>query len=214
MFLLGKNDWKRRRRNGKRKRVFSWNAQCEMYTRFAGLASVISDLRFTLKSSIREGERHPVCSVDLHLHSRPRNDHWSLASLPQQVLTLFCVSFLLPFDTMALRVLPPLFPVHHHHPSGTPSPAHWGGKKGEATSSEVAPTDENRVQRRGRQPEWDAADNGAATDTVGAASGDGGSQRRGRRKPAAGAAAASGGGGRSEERRVGKECRSRWSPYH
>ena len=22
------------------------------------------------------------------------------------------------------------------------------------------------------------------------------------------------GGGRSEERRVGKECRSRWSPYH
>src|SRR2546429_4116467 len=23
-----------------------------------------------------------------------------------------------------------------------------------------------------------------------------------------------GGGGRSEERRVGKECRSRWSPYH
>ena len=25
---------------------------------------------------------------------------------------------------------------------------------------------------------------------------------------------ASGGLGRSEERRVGKECRSRWSPYH
>ena len=25
---------------------------------------------------------------------------------------------------------------------------------------------------------------------------------------------ASGGDGRSEERRVGKECRSRWSPYH
>ena len=24
----------------------------------------------------------------------------------------------------------------------------------------------------------------------------------------------SSGGGRSEERRVGKECRSRWSPYH
>ena len=24
----------------------------------------------------------------------------------------------------------------------------------------------------------------------------------------------SGGGQRSEERRVGKECRSRWSPYH
>ena len=24
----------------------------------------------------------------------------------------------------------------------------------------------------------------------------------------------SGGRGRSEERRVGKECRSRWSPYH
>ena len=24
----------------------------------------------------------------------------------------------------------------------------------------------------------------------------------------------SGGQGRSEERRVGKECRSRWSPYH
>ena len=23
-----------------------------------------------------------------------------------------------------------------------------------------------------------------------------------------------GGSGRSEERRVGKECRSRWSPYH
>ena len=23
-----------------------------------------------------------------------------------------------------------------------------------------------------------------------------------------------GGGSRSEERRVGKECRSRWSPYH
>ena len=23
-----------------------------------------------------------------------------------------------------------------------------------------------------------------------------------------------GGAGRSEERRVGKECRSRWSPYH
>ena len=23
-----------------------------------------------------------------------------------------------------------------------------------------------------------------------------------------------GAGGRSEERRVGKECRSRWSPYH
>jgi len=97
LFLLGKNDWKRRRRNGKRKRVFSWNAQCEMYTRFAGLASVISDLRFTLKSSIREGERHPFCSVDLHLHPPPRNDHWSLASLPQQVLTLFCVSLLLPF---------------------------------------------------------------------------------------------------------------------
>jgi len=26
--------------------------------------------------------------------------------------------------------------------------------------------------------------------------------------------AAVGNGGRSEERRVGKECRSRWSPYH
>src|ERR1051326_7421774 len=26
--------------------------------------------------------------------------------------------------------------------------------------------------------------------------------------------ACSNGGGRSEERRVGKECRSRWSPYH
>ena len=25
---------------------------------------------------------------------------------------------------------------------------------------------------------------------------------------------AGGGNGRSEERRVGKECRSRWSPYH
>src|SRR2546422_8572934 len=25
---------------------------------------------------------------------------------------------------------------------------------------------------------------------------------------------AAAGGGRSEERRVGKECRSRWSPYH
>ena len=25
---------------------------------------------------------------------------------------------------------------------------------------------------------------------------------------------AAGGGARSEERRVGKECRSRWSPYH
>src|SRR5260221_8921294 len=29
-----------------------------------------------------------------------------------------------------------------------------------------------------------------------------------------GAPAAPGGSGRSEERRVGKECRSRWSPYH
>ena len=29
-----------------------------------------------------------------------------------------------------------------------------------------------------------------------------------------GLAAAAAGGGRSEERRVGKECRSRWSPYH
>jgi len=36
-------------------------------------------------------------------------------------------------------------------------------------------------------------------------------------KPAAGAfgfAEAAEDGGRSEERRVGKECRSRWSPYH
>ena len=31
---------------------------------------------------------------------------------------------------------------------------------------------------------------------------------------AAGLAAAEKGFGRSEERRVGKECRSRWSPYH
>lgn len=30
----------------------------------------------------------------------------------------------------------------------------------------------------------------------------------------AGAAGGAGGAGRSEERRVGKECRSRWSPYH
>ena len=29
-----------------------------------------------------------------------------------------------------------------------------------------------------------------------------------------GAGAAGGEGGRSEERRAGKECRSRWSPYH
>ena len=30
----------------------------------------------------------------------------------------------------------------------------------------------------------------------------------------AGLLAAYANGGRSEERRVGKECRSRWSPYH
>src|SRR2546425_8854630 len=38
---------------------------------------------------------------------------------------------------------------------------------------------------------------------------------RGRGRPRAGARApARAGGGRSEERRVGKESRSRWSPYH
>src|SRR5687767_15848555 len=33
-------------------------------------------------------------------------------------------------------------------------------------------------------------------------------------KAANGSASRSVNGGRSEERRVGKECRSRWSPYH
>ena len=33
-------------------------------------------------------------------------------------------------------------------------------------------------------------------------------------KPAEGIVLALGEGKRSEERRVGKECRSRWSPYH
>src|SRR5260221_53409 len=39
-------------------------------------------------------------------------------------------------------------------------------------------------------------------------------RRIGRRAPAALGAVAGGADGRSEERRVGKECRSRWSPYH
>src|SRR3989454_11793317 len=34
------------------------------------------------------------------------------------------------------------------------------------------------------------------------------------RAPQAQVAEGGGGDGRSEERRVGKECRSRWSPYH
>ena len=34
------------------------------------------------------------------------------------------------------------------------------------------------------------------------------------RNSAIGARRVLGGPGRSEERRVGKECRSRWSPYH
>src|SRR2546430_4374428 len=41
--------------------------------------------------------------------------------------------------------------------------------------------------------------------------------RRARHRPAAEGGAEGSrldGGGRSEERRVGKECRSRWSPYH
>ena len=33
-------------------------------------------------------------------------------------------------------------------------------------------------------------------------------------EPAAAAVAVTAGAERSEERRVGKECRSRWSPYH
>src|SRR2546430_2783675 len=39
-------------------------------------------------------------------------------------------------------------------------------------------------------------------------------RRRGTRGASPGVLAAIGGLGRSEERRVGKECRSRWSPYH
>src|SRR2546422_5029749 len=41
-------------------------------------------------------------------------------------------------------------------------------------------------------------------------------QHRARRRARAGEGArrAAAGDGRSEERRVGKECRSRWSPYH
>src|SRR5256885_16300288 len=37
---------------------------------------------------------------------------------------------------------------------------------------------------------------------------------RGARRPAGANAAPADGSDRSEERRVGKECRSRWSPYH
>ena len=44
----------------------------------------------------------------------------------------------------------------------------------------------------------------------GAGSGNGKTAGRGHK----GQWARSGGGVRSEERRVGKECRSRWSPYH
>ena len=39
-------------------------------------------------------------------------------------------------------------------------------------------------------------------------------QPGGDQAPANGAASADAGDKRSEERRVGKECRSRWSPYH
>src|SRR6516162_10847725 len=41
-------------------------------------------------------------------------------------------------------------------------------------------------------------------------------RRTARRRPAGSRPAGRGGspGARSEERRVGKECRSRWSPYH
>ena len=124
---------------------------------------------------------------------------------------VFLVSFCL--DNMTPRVLLSLSPVHHHHPSGTPSPAHWGGQKRKATSSEVAPTGGDHVQRRGWQQKWAAADNGAATATIGAASGDAGSQRRGWQQPAVWAvarggqrraavgAAGNGGGGRQCGRR-------------
>ena len=55
-----------------------------------------------------------------------------------------------------------------------------------------------------------AGGSAGAAGSGGAAGGGGGSAATG----GTGAGGTSGAAGRSEERRVGKECRSRWSPYH
>src|SRR2546429_399313 len=73
-----------------------------------------------------------------------------------------------------------------------------GGKHGAASESRPWARRDARVGGRVRVPRW--------LDSRG--------RRRVPRGRLARAHVGAGGNGRSEERRVGKECRSRWSPYH